>query len=139
MTISKTQARVEGINQQIVRCDIRIPVAIYSKLEALAVSEGSKAHHITGRPMVSPIILEVLEVGLRHYKSEKSSEGDSNGLVPDTIQGNQYDIAALLDRITQLETQNQQPPTLDPDTKAELLDQLRGELQNLADTIAEKK
>ena len=115
---TKTQARVEGINQQIVRADIRIPVEIYSQLEALAVSEGMKAHHITGRPMVSPIILELLEVGLRHYKSEKSSEGDSNGLVPDTVQGNQLDIETL---------------------KGELLDQLRGELQNLADTIAEKK
>jgi hypothetical protein len=51
-------------------------------------------------------------------------------------------IAELLDRITKLESQNhavQQPPTLDPDTKAELLEQLRGELQTLADTIAEKK
>jgi hypothetical protein len=115
---TKTQARVEGINQQIVRCDIRIPVAIYSQLEALAVSEGSKAHHITGRPMVSPIILEVLEVGLRHYKSEKSSEGDSVGLVPDNVQGVPLDIETL---------------------KGELLYQLRGELQNLADTIAEKK
>ena len=115
---TKTQARVEGINQQIVRCDIRIPVTTYAKLEALAVSEGMKAHHITGRPMVSPIILEVLEVGLRHWKSEKSSEGDSAGLVPDTVQGSQLDIETL---------------------KGELLDQLRGELQTLADSIAEKK
>ncbi len=115
---TKTQARVEGINQQIVRADIRIPVEIYSQLEALAVSEGMKAHHITGRPMVSPIILELLEIGLHHYQSEKSSEGDSTGLVPDILPGNQLDIEAL---------------------KAELLDQLRGELQTLADSIAEKK
>ena len=119
---TKTQARVEGINQQIVRCDIRIPVSIYSKLEALAVSEGSKAHHITGRPMVSPIILEVLEVGLRHYKSEKSSEGDSTGLVPDSVQGVPLDIE-----------------TLKGELKGELLSELRGELQTLADAIAEKK
>jgi len=115
---TKTQARVEGINQQIVRCDIRIPVEIYSKLEALAVSENSKLHHITGRPMVSPIILELIDVGLRHWESEKSSEGDSVGSVPDTVQDNRLDIETL---------------------KGELLDQLRGELQNLADTIAEKK
>lgn len=118
MAISKTQARVEGINQQIVRCDIRIPVAIYSQLEAIALSEGMKPHHITGRPMVSPIILEMLEVGLRYYQSEKSSEGDSTGLVPDILPCNQLDIETL---------------------KGELLYQLRGELQNLADTIAEKK
>ena len=51
-------------------------------------------------------------------------------------------IVELLDRITKLENQNhavQQPPTLDPDTKAEILDQLRGELQTLADSITEKK
>jgi hypothetical protein len=113
---TKTQARVEGINQQIVRCDIRIPVSIYSKLEALAVSEGSKAHHITGRPMVSPIILEVLEVGLRHYKSEKSSEGDSTGLVPDNVQGVPLDIetftAKILDQVRG-EIANTQTPAID--------------------------
>ena len=116
---TKTQARVEGINQQIVRCDIRIPVTTYAKLEALAVSEGMKAHHITGRPMVSPIILEVLEVGLRHWKSEKSSEGDSVGLISDTVQGNQLDNKEILDRIAKLESQ-QQPPTLDPVIEARI-------------------
>ena len=116
---TKTQARVEGINQQIVRCDIRIPVSTYSKLEALAVSENSKLHHITGRPMVSPIILEVLEVGLRHWKSEKSSEGDSVGLISDTVQGNQLDNKEILDRIAKLESQ-QQPPTLDPVIEARI-------------------
>ena len=118
MAISKTQARVEGINQQIVRCDIRIPVAIYSKLEALAVSKNSKLHHITGRPMVSPIILDLLEVGLRHWESEKSSEGDSNGLVPDTVQSNQLGLE-ILDRIAKLESQ-QQPPAIDPNIEARL-------------------
>lgn len=116
---TKTQARVEGINQQIVRCDIRIPVSTYSKLEALAVSENSKLHHITGRPMVSPIILEVLEVGLRHWKSEKSSEGDSVGLISDTVQGNQLDNKEILDRIAKLESQ-QQPPAIDPNIEARL-------------------
>ena len=120
---TKTQARVEGINQQIVRCDIRIPVSIYSKLEALAVSEGSKAHHITGRPMVSPIILEVLEVGLRHYKSEKSSEGDSVGLVPDNVQGVPLDIetftAKILDQVRG-EIDNNHPPAIDPTIEARL-------------------
>ncbi len=120
---TKTQARVEGINQQIVRADIRIPVEIYSQLEALAVSEGMKAHHITGRPMVSPIILELLEVGLRHYKSEKSSEGDSVGLVPDTIPDNQLDIetikAELLEQLRG-EIVQQQQPTLDPKIEARL-------------------
>lgn len=118
MATETKEVRVEGINQQIVRCDIRIPVETYAKLEALAVSENMKPHHRTGRPMVSPIILEVLEIGLLHWKSEKSSEGDSVGLVPDTVRGNQYDIENLKD---------------------ELLAQLRGELQTLADTIAEKK
>ena len=114
-----TKAKTEGINQKIVRCDIRIPVSIYSQLEAIAVSTGSKAHHITGRPMVSPIILEVLEVGLRHWKSEKLSEGDSVGLVPDTVQGDQLDNKEILDRIAKLESQ-QQPPTLDPSIGARL-------------------
>ena len=114
-----TKAKTEGINQKIVRTDLRIPVEIYSKLEALAVSENSKLHHITGRPMVSPIIVELIELGLRHHKSEKSSEGDSVGLVPDTVQGNQLDNKEILDRIAKLESQ-QQPPTLDPVIEARL-------------------
>jgi hypothetical protein len=72
--------------------------------------------------MVSPIIVELIEVGLRHWESEKSSEGDSVGLVPDTVQGNQLDIE-----------------TIKGELKGELLGELRGELQTLADSIAEKK
>ena len=118
---TKTQARVEGINQQIVRCDIRIPVSTYSKLEALAVSENSKLHHITGRPMVSPIILEVLEVGLRHWKSEKSSEGDSVGLISDTVQDNRLDIETIKAEILdQLRGEIVQPPAIDPIITARL-------------------
>ena len=118
---TKTQARVEGINQQIVRCDIRIPVSTYSKLEALAVSENSKLHHITGRPMVSPIILEVLEVGLRHWKSEKSSEGDSVGLISDTVQDNRLDIETIkAELIDQLRGEIFQPPAIDPNIVARL-------------------
>jgi len=117
-TKTQPRAKVEGINQQIVRADIRIPVDLYSQLETIANEQGMKKHHITGRPMVSPVILELLELGLQHYKSEKSSEDDSTRLVPDTDPGNQLDIEAL---------------------KAELLGELRGELQSLADTIAEKK
>lgn len=113
-----TKAKTEGINQQIVRADLRIPVAIYSQLEAIAVSEGMKPHHITGRPMVSPVILELLEVGLRHYQSEKHQLPDTIEKVPDTIPGKTLDIQTI---------------------KGELLEQLRGELQDLADTIAEKK
>jgi len=118
MTISKTQARVEGINQQIVRCDIRIPVAIYSQLEAIALSEGMKPHHITGRPMVSPIILELLEVGLRHYQSEKTHLPDT---VPDTIPDT-LNLESLKAKILeQLRGElQQQPPTLDPNIEARL-------------------
>lgn len=104
---TKTQAKTEGINQQIVRADLRIPVEMYAQLESIATEQRQKKHHITGRPMVSPVILELLELGLRHYQSEKSSEGDTTGLVPDTISGNQLDIETL---------------------KGELLEQLRGEL-----------
>ena len=121
MTISKTQARVEGINQQIVRCDIRIPVAIYSQLEAIALSEGMKPHHITGRPMVSPIILEILEVGLRHYQTEKTHLPDT---VPDTIPDtlNLESLKAeLLEQLRgEMIQQPQQPPAIDPNIEARL-------------------
>ncbi|MFM6208505.1 hypothetical protein [Planktothrix sp.] len=117
-TKTKPQAKIEGINQQIVRADIRIPVNLYAELEAIANEQGQKKHHITGRPMVSPVILELLELGLHHYSSQNRLGGDSTRLVPDTDPGNQLDIEAL---------------------KAELLGELRGELQSLADTIAEKK
>lgn len=122
---TKTQARVEGINQQIVRADIRIPVEIYSQLEAIAVSEGMKPHHITGRPMVSPIILELLEVGLRHYESEKHQLPDT---VPDTVPDNfnleslKAELESFKAELEQLrgEIVQPQPPTLDPNIEARL-------------------
>ena len=113
--MSKTQARVEGKNQQIVRTDLRVPVDLYAQIEAIAVEEGMKPHHITGRPMVSPVILELIEVGLRHYKSENQQLPDT---VPDRVPDTNLDLDSL---------------------KAELLEQLRGELVTLADSIAEKK
>jgi len=116
-----TKAKTEGINQKIVRADIRIPVTIYSQLEAIAVSKGSKAHHITGRPMVSPIILELIELGLRHWESEKSSEGDSVGSVPDTVQDNRLDIETIkAELIDQLRGEIFQPPAIDPNIVARL-------------------
>ena len=111
---TKTQAKTEGINQQIVRADIRIPVNLYAELEAIANEQGQKKHHITGRPMVSPVILELLELGLHHYSSQNRLGGDSTRLVPD----NQLDIETLKDQ---------------------LLGQLRGELVGLAEELAEKK
>jgi hypothetical protein len=85
-------------------------VAIYSQLEAIALSEGMKPHHITGRPMVSPIILEILEVGLRNYQSEKTQLPDT---IPDTV-----------------------PDTLNLESlKAELLEQLRGEMIQQPQTL----
>ncbi|CAD5989048.1 hypothetical protein PCC9214_05499 (plasmid) [Planktothrix tepida] len=91
---------------------------MYAQLEAIANEQGMKKHHITGRPMVSPVILELLEIGLHHYSSQNRLGGDSTGLVPDTIPGKQLDIEAL---------------------KAELLGQLREELVTLANSITEKK
>lgn len=117
-TKTQPQAKVEGINQQIVRADIRIPVNLYAELEAIANEQGQKKHHITGRPMVSPVILELLELGLHHYSSQNRLGGDSTRLVPDTDPGNQLDIEALKDK---------------------LLTQLRGELVGLAEELAEKK
>ena len=116
-TKTQPQAKVEGINQQIVRADIRIPVEMYTQLEVIANEQGQKKHHITGRPMVSPVILELLELGLQHYQSEKSSEDDTTGLVPDTV-SSKLDIEAL---------------------KTELLAHLRGELGGLAEELAQKK
>ena len=115
---TKTQAKTEGINQQIVRADLRIPVDLYAQLEAIANEQGMKKHHITGRPMVSPVILELLELGLHHYSSQNRLGGDSIGLVPDTVPSKQLDIEAL---------------------KGELLGQLRGELVGLAEELAQKK
>jgi len=114
---TKTQAKTEGINQQIVRADLRIPVEMYAQLETIANEQGMKKHHITGRPMVSPVILELIELGLHHYSSQNRLGGDTTGLVPDTV-SSKLDIEAL---------------------KAELLAHLRGELGGLAEELAQKK
>jgi hypothetical protein len=96
-------------------------VAIYSQLEAIALSEGMKPHHITGRPMVSPIILEILEVGLRNYQSEKTQLPDTiPDTVPDTLNLESLKAELLEQLRGEMIQQPQQPQTLDPNIEARL-------------------
>ena len=77
---TRQKKKIEGINQQIVRCDVRIPVDLYNKIEAIAVDRGEKPHHITGRPVVTPVILDLIELGLLHYNKPQRRISDRDKL-----------------------------------------------------------
>ena len=70
----KRPVRAEGVNRRIVRCDVRIPERIYERVEEIAIARGNPLHHITKRPILSPTIVELIEIGLAHYTPPPDTE-----------------------------------------------------------------
>ena len=133
-------------NEKIVRLDVRFPKTLHDEIEALAIAKGEPIHHISKKPTLTPTILDLIRIGLDHYSPEALERIQArieSDKISKVLTDNCNDLEALKAELTagillKIASQ-QQPPILDPDTKAELLEQLRGELQTLADTIAEKK
>jgi hypothetical protein len=141
-----TKRIIPRSDDKIVRLDVRFPKSIHDEIEALAIANGSPIHHISKKPTLTPTILNLIRLGLDNYSPEALERIQAkieSDKISKVLTDNCNDLEALKAELTadillKIASQ-QQPPTLDPDTKAELLDQLRGELQNLADSIAEKK
>ena len=113
-----TKRIIPRSDDKIVRLDVRFPKPIHDEIEALAIANGSPIHHISKRPTLTPTILDLIRIGLDHYSPEALER----------IQAKSVSVSRVTDNCIDLD-----------ELKAELIDQLRGELQNLADSIAEKK
>ena len=133
-------------DDKIVRLDVRFPKSMHDDIEALAIANGAAIHHISKKPTLTPTILNLIRLGLDNYSPEALERIQArieSDKISKVLTDNCHDLEAIKAELTadillKIASQ-QQPPILDPDTKAELLEQLRGELQTLADTIAEKK
>lgn len=113
-----TKRVIPRSDNKIVRLDVRFPKLLHDEIEALAIAKGEPIHHISNRPTLTPTILDLIRIGLDHYSPEALERIQAKSVSVNRVTDNCIDLDSL---------------------KAELLEQLRGELQTLADTIAEKK
>jgi hypothetical protein len=51
-------------SEKITRVDVRIPNDIYSQIEHIAIETNQPIHHRSGKPVVTPIIVNLLSLGL---------------------------------------------------------------------------
>ncbi len=65
-------------SEKIVRVDLRIPKKIYEQIQAIAVTRyDAKIHHRSGKPEVSPTILELIKRGITQLEGELSDNEES--------------------------------------------------------------
>ena len=87
---------------EITRCDVRIPNHIYEQIEALAVTNGASNHHRSNKPIVTPTILELLQIGLAHYSKPLSDKLPDTNLIDEKISAAIAPIIAELTTIKKL-------------------------------------
>jgi hypothetical protein len=61
---------------KITKLDLRIPNDLYAQIELIAIQEGAKNHHLSGKPTLSPTAIKLLQeaVEQRNYVSPDSEE-----------------------------------------------------------------
>jgi hypothetical protein len=113
-----TKRIIPRSDNKIVRLDVRFPKSMHDEIEALAIAGGAAIHHISKRPTLTPTILDLIRIGLDHYSPEALERIQAKSVSVNRVTDNYLDLDSI---------------------KADLIDQLRGELQTLANSIAEKK
>jgi hypothetical protein len=63
--------------ETITRVDVRIPNHIYEQIAAIATRHfHAKVHHRSGKPEVSPTILELIKIGIAHLEATLPDSAD---------------------------------------------------------------
>jgi hypothetical protein len=63
--------------ETITRVDVRIPNHIYEQVQAIATRHfQAKVHHRSGKPEVSPTILELIKIGIAHLEESLPDTAD---------------------------------------------------------------
>lgn len=113
-------------DDNITRIDVRIPNSLFEEVEQLAIERGEPVHHKSGRVTMAPTLLDLIRIGLDHYSPE-ALERVSAKLAAnqsDTASDNRIDLeslkAELLDQLRGEIASQQQQPTIDPHIEARL-------------------
>ena len=84
-------------SEKITRVDVRIPNEIYEQINQIAIETNQPVHHRSGKPVVTPIILNLINLGLEAVEKEdfnlESLTDKQSGI-------NQIDIKAIEDQVT---------------------------------------
>lgn len=94
--------------EKITKLDLRIPNELFAQIEEIAIEEGAKIHHISGKPTLSPTAIKLMEEGIKYRKLGLKKEDDEMKSEAENLV-----IEALQQIITQLAELNQRPaPTI---------------------------
>ena len=62
----------------VTRVDVRIPNELYNQIQAIAIDHfHAKIHHRSGKPEISPTILELIKIGIAHLESTKQATDET--------------------------------------------------------------
>ena len=57
----------------VTRVDVRIPNELYDQIQKIAINHfHAKIHHRSGKPEISPTIIELIKIGIAHLESEST-------------------------------------------------------------------
>jgi hypothetical protein len=62
--------------EKITKLDLRIPNELFAQIEEIAIEEGAKIHHISGKPTLSPTAIKLMEEGIKYRKLGLKQEDD---------------------------------------------------------------
>ena len=126
-TISTNKRIIPRSDDKIVRLDVRFPKTLHDEIEALAIANGSPIHHISKKPTLTPTILDLIRIGLDYYSPEvleqiqaKIASDKKARLMTDNCIDLESLKAELLEQLRGELAPQQQQPTLDPDIEARL-------------------
>ncbi len=94
-------------SEKITRVDVRIPNEIYQKIEAIAKETNQPLHHRSGKPVITPIILNLIKLGLEAVSQDDFNLESLTSQVSVNYRINIADIeqkllASLLDKLEEL-------------------------------------
>ena len=65
----------------VTRVDVRIPNELYNQIQAIAIAQfNAKIHHRSGKPEISPTILELIKIGIAHLESTLPATDETEDL-----------------------------------------------------------
>ena len=83
-------------SEKVTRIDVRIPNDIYEQIEKIAVETNQPVHHRSGKPVVTPIILNLINLGLEAVSKE---EFDLEVLTDKVSANNRIDLKQIEERV----------------------------------------